>query len=80
MKKKLNMKLSEEFLNGFTKALLQNKRVRVHPFGVFFLRTRKARKGYDFETGEATRQFPEVRYVHFKNGKWLQRAIDRYKK
>ena len=74
MTKKINFKLSEESLDGFTQVLKKEKRFRIFPIGTFHLRTRKAMRAHNVNTGEWEDR-PKMNFIKFKASKWLREII-----
>jgi DNA-binding protein HU-beta len=61
-------------LNGISKGLKRDKNVQLIGFGTFLVRTRKARKGRNPQTGEAIK-IKASKTVGFRVGKKLKETI-----
>lgn len=61
-------------LNGISKGLKKDKNVQLIGFGTFLVRTRKARKGRNPQTGEAIK-IKASKTVGFRVGKKLKETI-----
>lgn len=61
-------------LNGISKGLKKDKNVQLIGFGTFLVKTRKARKGRNPQTGEAIK-IKASKTVGFRVGKKLKETI-----
>lgn len=61
-------------LNGISKGLKKDKNVQLVGFGTFLVKTRKARKGRNPQTGEAIK-IKASKTVGFRVGKKLKETI-----
>lgn len=61
-------------LNGISKGLKRDKNVQLVGFGTFLVKTRKARKGRNPQTGEAIK-IKASKTVGFRVGKKLKETI-----
>lgn len=61
-------------LNGISKGLKKDKNVQLVGFGTFLVKTRKARKGRNPQTGEAIK-IKAYKTVGFRVGKKLKETV-----
>ncbi len=72
--KKEVARMIDSFLEVITETLKEGEKVSIPGWGVFYVTTRKARKGRNVRTGEII-EIPEKRVVKFRPGKKLSDAV-----
>ena len=65
----------QKTLDYIIESLVQDENVEFRNFGVFEVRRRRARKGYNPAHPEQVVQIPERRVVKFKPGKIMKRRV-----